>query len=162
MTDTPQRQLITSRADLADALPSLLSLARHSVRCCAADGAAFNLGTMAVVDLLGQLVLAHRGLVVRVLVDDPQWIETAAPRFKALQRRLAHAVQVRAANPQDPVGADIQLLVDDRHGLVLRSTVLTSGELWLSSAHRVQPLAVDFDRRWAAAAHDLPVAPLGL
>jgi hypothetical protein len=162
MDDSPQRQLITSRAQLADALPGLLSLARHSVRCCAHDGAVFNLGTTAVVDLLGQLVLTHRDLAVRVLVDDPQWIETAAPRFKTLQRRFAHAVQLRAANPQDPVGADMQLLVDDRHGLLLRPTVLTSGELWLASPHRVQPLTVDFDRRWAAAAHDLPVAPLGL
>lgn len=162
MDDSPLRQLITSRVELANALPGLLSLARHSVRCCAHDGAAFNLGTVAVVDLLGQLVLTHRDLAVRVLVDDPQWIETAAPRFKALQRRLVHAVQVRAANPQDPVGADMQLLIDNRHGLLLRSTVLTSGELWLASPHRVQPLATDFDRRWAAAAHDLPVAPLGL
>lgn len=162
MDDTPQRQLINSRAQLTEAVLGLLSRAQHSVRCCAYDGAVFDLGSTAVVDLLGHLVLDHRDLIVRILVDDPQWLETAAPRFKTLRRRLTHAVQLRAANSQDPVGADMQVLIDDRHALMLQPTVLTHGELWLASAHRVQPMAADFERRWAAAAHDLPVAPLGL
>lgn len=162
MDTSPQRILITSRAELGDGLLQLLALAQRGVRICAHDGAVFDLGSAAVTELLNKLVLAHRGARVLVLVDDPLWIETRAPRFKTLQRRLGHAVQIRAASPQDAVAGDMQVLVDDRHCLELKASALTAGEIWFNNQHRAQPMLADFDRRWAAASYDLPVVPLGL
>ncbi|MCU0950125.1 MAG: hypothetical protein MUC68_03460 [Burkholderiaceae bacterium] len=162
MDATPQRHLITSRAELADGLLGLLGRAQRAVRCCAHDGSVFDLGSAAVVELLRQLVLSHRGARVLVLVDDPLWIETRAPRFKHLQRRFGHAVQIRAANVQDAVAGDMQLMIDDLHCLALKPSALTAGEIWFNNQHRARPMLADFDRRWIAASHDLPVVPLGL
>ena len=162
MDATPQRHLITSRAELSDGLLRLISLAHRCVRCCSFDAAVFDLGTAPMVEALGRFARDKRGARVWVLVDDPLWIETRAPRFKWLQRKLGHAVQIRAANVQDAVAGDMQFLVDDRHSLVLKPSALTAGEIWLNSEHRARPMLADFDRRWVAASHDLPVVPLGL
>lgn len=162
MDATPQRHLITSRAELADGLLGLLGRAQRAVRCCSYDGAVFDLGSAAVVELLRQLVLSHRGARVLVLVDDPLWIETRAPRFKYLQRRFGHAVQIRAASAQDAVAGDMQIMADDLHCLELKPSAITAGEIWFNNQHRARPMLADFDRRWVAASHDLPVVPLGL
>lgn len=162
MDETPQRHLISSRAELAEGLLGLIGRAHRTVRICAQDGAVFGLGSAAVTEALGAFVREHRGSRVWLLVDDPLWIETRAPRFKTLQRRFGHAVQIRAANVQDPVAGDMQVLVDDCHSLVLKPSALTVGELWIGNEHRARPLLADFDRRWVTATHDLPVVPLGL
>lgn len=111
---------------------------------------------------LGRLVRDFRGARVQILVEDPIWLETRAPRFKAMQRSLGHAVQVRVASAQDPLDGQILWLIDDHHGMVLKAGPLTAGEIWLHHEPLVRPMLADFDRRWAAAAHDLPVIPLGL
>jgi hypothetical protein len=162
MDAIPQRHLITSRAELADGLLDLIARAHRCVRCCSFDGSVFDLGAAPIVELLGRFVRENRGARVLVLVDDPLWIETRAPRFKSLQRKLGHAVQIRAASTQDAVAGDMQVLVDDRHSLLLKPSALTAGEIWLNSEHRARPLMSDFDRRWATACYDLPVVPLGL
>jgi hypothetical protein len=162
MEPTPQRLLITSRAELADGVVRLIGLAHRSFRCCSFDGSIFDLGSAPVVEALARFVRDKRGARVWVLVDDPLWIETRAPRFKKMQRMLGHAVQIRAANVQDAVAGDMHLLVDDRHSLVLKPSAMTAGEIWFGNEHRARPLLADFDRRWVAASHDLPVVPLGL
>lgn len=158
----PQRTLIGSRAELAQAIATLMAQARRELRCCAHDGSVFGLATQPVAEALGVLLRAHRHAQVRVLVDEPLWLEAQAPRFKLLQRRFSHAVQVRQASSEDPVAGDMQLFADDRHLLQLKAGVLTTGELWINNQPRARMLLVDFERRWAAAAHNLPVAPLGL
>lgn len=162
MDAVPQRHLITSRAELAEGLVALVSLARSSMRVCAYDASVMSLDSAAMADLLRALLLSHRRASVRVLVDTTQWIETRAPRFKTLQRRYGHALQVREASPQDAVSGDMHVVVDDLHSLELKAARLTAGEIWTFSPQRAQPLAATFDRRWAAAAHDVPLVPLGL
>jgi len=52
--------------------------------------------------------------------------------------------------------------MDAAPAMTLKPSALTAGEIWISNEHRTRPLLADFDRRWAAASHDLPVVPLGL
>lgn len=158
----PQRTLIGSRAELAQAVATLLAQARRELRCCAHDGSIFGLDTQPVAEAMGTLLRAHRHAQVRILVDDPHWLEAQAPRFKLLQRRFSHAVLVRQASSEDPVAGDMQLFADDRHLLQLKAGVLTTGELWINNQPRARMLLIDFERRWAGASHNLPVAPLGL
>lgn len=159
---TPQRRLIGSRDELARAVRDLLPRTSRTVRCCCADGSVFGLLHSEVVDLLGRCMLRDARARVMVLIDDPSWIDSSAARFKALQRRFAHALRVRAANPDDPVGEVIQLLVDDDHFIELEPARITTGELWLNNPLQMQQRVRDFDRRWEMASHDLPVEPLGL
>lgn len=162
MDTTPQRLLITSRKELDSQLAALMARARRAIRCCSEDGSIFALDAPQMVTLMQRLVLDYRGARVQILIDDPRWIETRAPRFKAMQRPLAHAVQLRCANRQDAVAGDMQVIVDDAHCLELKPGVLAAGEAWVNNPRRVQPMLADFERRWVAASHDLPVVPLGL
>jgi len=157
----PQRRIISARAELAAAVDEVLALRPRLVRIAARDGAVFALEARRLVDALEALLHADKQARVRVLVDDPQWLETRAPRLKQAQRRYPHAIELRQASTDDPVGDDLHFIAD-AHSIDIRAGRLVSGDLWINNRSRAQPLAGTFDRRWAAAAHNLPVSPLGL
>lgn len=159
---TPERQLIGSRAELATSIDRLLALRPRQLRIAAADGSHFQLDAGRVVDAIAALLVADRAAGVRILVDDARWIETRAPRLKQVHRQFPHALQLRAAATDDSVGDDLHVLADDAHCINVRAGKLVSGDLWLNNRSRARPLVAVFDRRWATAAHNLPVAPLGL
>jgi hypothetical protein len=158
----PQRVLLTTRAEVFDALLGVLANAQREVRVMARDLATFELGNRVIVESLERLLLANRRARVRLLADDVQWVETRAPRLKRLQRAFSHALQIRAAAAEDAVGDEACVLGDMGSSLRLEHTARALGEAWLYNEGRVQPLLATFERRWDAAAHDLAVAPLGL
>jgi hypothetical protein len=159
---TPQRALITSRAETIEATQVALGLAQRIVRCQQRDLTPFDLGSPSAEAQLRRLLLAHRQARVRLLVDDAAWLETRAPRLRALQRQFSHALELRIAAADDPVGDDAVLLVDDHVALELKPSPTARGDLWLHHPARVQPLAAAFDRRWESGGHNLAAAPLGL
>ena len=159
---TPQRVLINTRDELHEAVRVALRVGTRSVCMLQRDLSVFDLASPEVIEALRQMVLGHRSARVRMLVDDPAWLEARAARLRLLQRRFAHALELRVASPEDPVGDDAWVLVDDHVSLELRPTPTASGSLWLHHKPHAQPLLATFDRRWAAAGHNLPVSPLGL
>jgi hypothetical protein len=158
----PERALITSRAETHEAVLLALGLAQHLVRCQQRDLAVFDLASVAAEERLHRLLLGHRSARARLLVDDGTWLETRAPRLRALQRRFPHALEMRIASADDPVGDDAVLLVDDHAAIQLKPTALARGDIWIRNKPHAQPLISAFDRRWDAAGHNLAVAPLGL
>ncbi|HXF47422.1 MAG TPA: hypothetical protein VNK91_15020 [Burkholderiaceae bacterium] len=158
----PQRVLLQARADLQPAVLALIDRAQRVLRCLQHDLSAFGLSQAAPVAAIERFLRAHALARVRLLIDDARWFEAHAARLKLLQRRYSHALEVRLASSDDPVGEDAYLIADDRHVLLLQRTSAADGELWLHNEPRAQPLIAGFDRRWDAAAHNLPVSPLGL
>jgi len=158
----PQRVLLSSRADVVPAVLALFKRGHREVRCLHHDLGAFELSQVATVEAIHALVHASRYARVRLLVDDTTWLDTHAARLRLLQRQLSHAIEMRRANSDDPVADDAALIVDHAHVLVLSRSQHGLGEIWLNSEPRVQPMMTAFDRRWEAAAHNLPVDPLGL
>ncbi len=159
---TPQRTLITSRAEMHSAVLQALGTATRRVLCLHADLSIFDLSRTEVVDLLAKFLLVHRQARVRLLVDDAVWLDTRAARLRALQQRFPLALEMRVASFDDPVGDDATLIADDATVLDMRPTAQARGDLWLNNKPHAQPLVAAFDRRWEAAAHNLPVVPLGL
>jgi hypothetical protein len=160
--NTPERALITSRAETLEAVLVVLGVAQRTVRCLHRDLAVFDLGSVAAESSLHRLLLSHRSARVQLLVDDAGWLETRAPRLRALQRRFPHALELRIASDDDPVGDDAWLLVDDHAALQLKPSSTARGDLWLHNKPHAQPLAAAFDRRWICGGHNLAVVPLGL
>lgn len=158
----PQRVLIGSREELHEAVRIALCSGQHTVRALHRDLSVFDLSSIAATEALRQLLLGDRSARIRMLVDDATWLETRAARLRLLQRRLAHALELRVASDEDPVGEDACVLVDDHATLELRATRIASGSLWLHNKPHAQPLIAAFDRRWNAAVHNLPASPLGL
>lgn len=159
---TPERALITSRAETHEAVLVALQLAQRSVRCLHRDLSVFALDRPAVTERLARLLHSQRSARIQLLVDDGAWLETAAPRLRALQRRYSHALEIRVASEDDAVGDDAYLLIDDHCALELKPTATARGDLWVHNKPRVQPLAAGFERRWDAGGHNLAVVPLGL
>jgi hypothetical protein len=158
----PQRVILQSRADVVPAVLELLRRARREVRCLHHDLSVFELAQTATVDALHVFLHASRYARVRLLVDETGWLEARAARLRLLQRQLSHAIEMRRAIADDPVGEDAILIADDAHLLVLGRSPHDPGEIWFNSEPRAQSLVTGFDRRWDAGAHNLPVAPLGL
>ncbi|MEP6609307.1 MAG: hypothetical protein ABJA83_11580 [Burkholderiaceae bacterium] len=130
--------------------------------CVHADLSIFELSRSQAVDRLSKFLLAHRSAKARLLVDDATWLHTRAARLRALQYRFPLALEMRIASNDDPVGDDAMLIADDSTVLDLRPTAQARGDLWLNNKPHAQPLVAAFGRRWEAAAHNLPVVPLGL
>lgn len=160
--DPPQRLLIGSRAELAAALQHLIGRARRQLRFAAADLSVLALGDVRPVTAMRALLLADPSNRIRLLVDDMAWLDTRAPRLRALQRDFSHALLIRCADPQDPVGQDVVGIGDDLDALRLQPTVGILGELWCHHSPFAQPLGSEFDRRWEHASHNQPSQPLGL
>jgi hypothetical protein len=158
----PQRVLLKSRADIVPAVLGVLKRAQHEIRCLHHDLAPLELSQMATVEALHEFLHAARRARARLLMDDTGWLDTHAARLKLLQRQLSHAIEMRRASIDDPVGEDAAFIADDAHVLVLSRSAFGIGEIWFNSEPRAQGLIASFDRRWDAAAHNLPVAPLGL
>lgn len=160
--DPPQRGLIESQADLGTALLLLATRARHQLRIESADLSVFALGDPDLCAALRALLLGASGSRVLLLADDLQWIDTRAPRLRALQRQFSHALLLRHANRDDPVADSMVVIGDDVDAIRLRPGPAVNGDLWCNNAPFVQPLAAAFDRRWQHAVHNQPVVPLGL
>lgn len=158
----PQRALITSRAETHEAVLIMLGVATRTVRCMHRDLTVFDLGSVACVEKLHRLLLGHRSARVQLLVDDATWLDSRAPRLRALQRNFPHALELRVASADDPVGDDTCLVADDHALLELKPTAVARGDLWLHNKPHLQAQAAAFVRRWNAGGHNLAVAPLGL
>jgi hypothetical protein len=160
--DPPQRLRIGSRAELEAALLLLIGRARRQVRMAAADLSALSAGDLQVATAMRAVLLAHPDNRIHLLVDDMAWLETRAPRLRSLQRDFSHALRIRCADPQDPVGHDVVAIGDDLDALRLQPTIGVFGEMWCRNGPFAQPLITEFDRRWEHASHDQPSQPLGL
>lgn len=158
----PQRVLITSRAELHQAVGVAVRIARRTLRCMHRDLSVFDLSSIDATEAISHLLLADRNARVRMLADDPAWLDTRAARLRLLQRRFPHALELRVASQDDPVGDDAQVLADEHATLDLRPTPTARGDLWLHNKPHAQPRIAAFDRRWEAASHNLPISPLGL
>ena len=158
----PQRTLITSRDETHAAVLRTIEAAQRRLLGLHTDLSIFDLSRTDVVDLLAKFLLAHRNARARLLVDDAVWLDTRAARLRALQQRFPLALEMRVASLDDPVGDDAMLIADDGNVLDMRPTAQARGDLWLNNKPHAQPLIAAFDRRWEAAAHNLPVVPLGL
>lgn len=159
---SPQRVLINSREELHQAVGVAIRASRRTLRVLHRDLAVFNLASLDAIEGLGRLLLGSRSARVRLLVDDAHWLETGAARLRLLQQRFPHALEMRVASPDDPVGDDAGMLADDHLALELRPTAAARGDLWIHNKPHAQPLIAAFDRRWEAGAHNLAVIPLGL
>lgn len=155
-------QPIGSRPELAAALLALAGRARRELRFAAADLSVLALDALPLVEALRRMLLAGQRNTVRLLADDIGWLDTGAPRLRALQRAFPHALLIRCTDPQDPVGHDVLALGDDADALRLLPATGVGGELRCGDAHFVRPLREEFDRRWEHATHNQPVKPLGL
>lgn len=160
--DPPQRLLIGSRAELEAALLLLIGRARRQLRIASADMSVLALGNLQPVDAMRAVLLAHPGNRIQLLVDDMAWLDARAPRLRSLQRDFSHALLIRCADTQDPVGHDVVAIGDDLDALRLQPTVGVLGEMWCHHSPFVQPLRAEFDRRWEHASHNQPSQPLGL
>lgn len=158
----PKRTLITSRAETQAAVLQTIAVATRRVLCIHADLSIFDFSRSEVVDLLSKFLLAHRNARARLLVDDANWLHTRASRLRSLQQRSPLALEMRVASLDDPVGDDATLIADDATVLDMKPTAQARGDLWLNNKPHAQPLIAAFGRRWEAAAHNLPVVPLGL
>lgn len=160
--DPPQRHLIGSRADLEAALLLLIGRARRQLRLAAADLSVLALGDLRPVTALRAVLAAHPSNRIHLLVDDMTWLDTRAPRLRNLQRDFSHALLIRCADAQDPVGHDVVAVGDDIDAIRLQPTVGILGEMWCHHGSFAQPLLTEFDRRWEHASHNQPSQPLGL
>jgi len=160
--DALVKRQITSRAELKAGVQLLLERAQKQVRAAASDLSVFELGSIDSVSAMRRLLKSSRLARVHLMVDDMRWLDTLAPRLRALQRDYPHALLIRRADFHDRVGEDMFMVGDGRDGLRLQSTLGTLGEMWSNDGPALQALVSAFERRWERATHDQAAKPLGL
>ncbi|MCS6945700.1 MAG: hypothetical protein RMK97_09880 [Sutterellaceae bacterium] len=157
----PQRYVLTARSEIVPAVLAVVARARLGLRCAHHDLSVFALSQSAVTTSLRHFLYANAQARVYLLMDETHWFDAQAARLKLLQRQFSHALLARRAHSDDSVGDQAVLLADAKHALLLGHPH-SVGELWLNHEPHAQSLLAAFIRRWEAAAHNLPVTPLGL
>jgi hypothetical protein len=159
---TLQRGPVAGPTAIAAHLQAMLSVGRQRLICADRDLAVFGLSSRATVEALKAFLLARRTARVQCLVDDVEWLERRADRLRALQRLLPHALELRVAATDDPVGNDSFAAVDSLWLLDAAAAQTTGTASLTDEPARVQAAIAGFDRRWQMAGHNLPVSLLGL
>lgn len=78
------------------ALASVLSEAQHRLWFCERNLEESDLGSLAMHDLLWQLLVKTPAGKVRVLVQDPDYLINHCPRIMQLHERFSHNMEIRA------------------------------------------------------------------
>ncbi|MEG0821108.1 MAG: hypothetical protein RR412_05265 [Burkholderiaceae bacterium] len=157
-----QRARIASHAELQQAIDLLLAATRRDLRIEHHDLAALRLADSTRVEQLAKLLRSSPAAQIRLLANEIDWLETAAPRLRTLASVYSHALSMRQNTASDTVGAGATLIADDRSFVRLAATAYPMGELVLNEPASVRLLIDTFDDRWNAAGYDLPTRPLGL
>lgn len=158
----PQRGTVTGLTAIAAQVPVLLAAGRQRLRCADRDLSLFALSSRATVEALKTFLLARPTARVQCLVDDPAWLERRAARLRELQRLLPHALELRIAATDDPVGGDRFVAIDTGWLLDACKADTTAAAVLTDGATRVRAALASFERRWHAAGHNLPSSQLGL
>lgn len=158
----PERTRIASYADLALATDRLLASTRRELAIAHADLSLFGLEQKFRLEVLAALLRSGPSARVRVLVDDPRWLETSAPRLRRLQQDYGHVFTLRKSSESAPVGEASTLVADRASCLRLAPTRYPNGELILFDPSEAIPTRNRFDELWEQASFDLSGRPLGL
>lgn len=157
-----ERMRIASYADLTVATERLLASAQRELSIAHADLSLFGLEQKARVETLAALLRSGPRARVRILVDEPRWLESAAPRLRRLQQDYGHVFVLRQSSESAPVGDGATLIADQASYLRLAPTAYPSGELVLRDPRTALSLREHFEQLWECAAFDLSGRPLGL
>lgn len=164
--DTPpptlQRGPVAHPSAIAAQVQAMLAVGRQRLICADRDLAIFGLSSKTTVEALKAFLLARRMARVQCLVDDVEWLERRADRLRLLQRLLPHALELRIAAADDPVGSDSFVAIDALWLLDASTANTTATAALTDERSRVQAAIAGFDRRWQMAGHNLPVSLLGL
>ncbi|MFN7571201.1 MAG: hypothetical protein ACK5TK_07070 [Betaproteobacteria bacterium] len=159
---TLQRGPVAGPAAIAAQVQAMLSAGRQRLICADRDLGIFGLSGRATVESLKAFLLARRIARIQCLVDDVEWLDRRADRLRALQRLLPHALELRVAAADDPVGTDSFVAVDTLWLLDAAAAHTTGTAALTDERARVQAAIAGFDRRWQMAGHNLPVSLLGV
>jgi len=152
--------LFRSRGEFVEAILAALAGCRAELTLADRDFSDWPLESPQGVELLARVAAAPHARI-RVLVADPDWLERRAPRFVALRRRHAAAIQCRRIPPALANGEGV--LIADRLHLVRRArATLFRGRLSLADPAAAEPMAARYDALWDESEPCLPAAPLGL
>lgn len=153
---------ITGPTAIEGHVRAMLAAGRHRFICADRDLAHFELASRASVDALKTFLLARRAARVQLLVDDVEWLEHRADRLRALQRLLPHALELRCAAADDPVGTDSFATIDALWLLDAAAAANTGTASLTDDRGLVQAAIARFERRWQMAGYNLPASLLGL
>jgi hypothetical protein len=158
----PQLERLASVAAQIAAIDRLIGLARTSIRVFDVSLAETGWNQPLRAERLAAFLRASRHAKLQIIVHDPRWIETSAPRLRELLRRFSHAITLCQTGPEARGAADPLLIVDDRHYLHRFHIDHPRAELAINAPQEARPLVDRYDEIWATGEPGVTATTLGL
>jgi phosphatidylserine/phosphatidylglycerophosphate/cardiolipin synthase-like enzyme len=150
---------VEGREAFSQAVLELIGLARHELRMVAPDFSDWPLASNAGAAALRAAL--QRGVRLRMLVADPQWLATRADRFLTLHRRYAAQSAVRQY-PERLRLEEATLVADRQHAVRKPHPDSRTARLIIAMPSSVEAHADRLAAAWDESVDCLPATTLGL
>lgn len=161
-TPTPERQLITTRAEYTSALDALLPLAQRTIFVFDPDLQLPALGNMARVETLRSFLRANRENTLHIALHDTEAVVRDMPRLIKLLQEFPNSIAIHRTEGVARRAQDCFVLIDARHFVRRPVAAQARGVYALEEAREGRALQERFEQIWEASEPAVAATHLGL
>ncbi len=159
---TPQRRLIASKKEFADALDALLGKTGRSLRMFDRNLADFGMNSIAREEQLRAFLHKRRTNRLQIVVHDTALIAQRSPRLMRLLRQYSHAIAIHQTNEEIRNLEDVLVVGDDAHCLRRRHHDHPKGSVYLDDPVETREWLNRFNAIWEHSAPAVSATTIGL
>lgn len=158
----PQRRLIGSRREFAEALEELLSKTTRNLRIFDPTLADFGMNSVAREEQLRAFLLKRRSNRVQIVVHDTSVIAHKTPRLMRLMRQFSHAIAIHQTHEEIRNLEDVLVVGDDAHCLRRRHFAHPKGSVYLDDPVETREWLNRFNAIWEQSSPAVSATTVGL
>lgn len=158
----PQRRLLDTRKQFADALEEVLARTKRTLRMFDRNLADFGMNSAAREEQLRSFLLKGRGNRLQIVVHDPTLIASRSPRLMRLVRQFSHAIAIHQTNEDIRNLEDVLVVGDDAHCLRRRHYAHPKGSVYLDDPVETREWLNRFNAIWEHSAPAVSATTIGL
>lgn len=157
-----QRRELASKADFAQALTDITSLATRTLRIFDPTVAEFGLNSPQREEQLNRFLRMRRTNRLMIAVHDPRVITLSSPRLLRLLRLFSHAIAIHRTNDAIRNIEDALVIADDLHCIRKPHFERTRGVVYLHEPVETREWLNRFEAIWEQSTPSVSATTIGL
>ena len=158
----PQRRLIATKREFADAFEEVLAKTGRTLRMFDATLADFGMNSVAREEQLRSFLIKRRANRLQIVVHNTAAITQRSPRLMRLLRQYGHAIAIHQTNEEIRKLEDVLVVGDDAHCLRRRHHDHPKGAVYLDDPIETREWLNRFNAIWEQSTPAVSATTIGL